>query len=193
MASHTPPLAVEFHYEDGDVGVHPVLPGSHEETLWLETTGRDSSHTATHIIIRRDDDGGQELSNRLMASGEALRACDLLISAYAVGEDSGGSIEWYDVDMAHESARVATTIATTGAAGIRRDCDESVCDEPSSAEIAKRPQDDAATLQIFLDDLETAMKALSPHLSEAVLSSMNEQLLREYGAAYLTRLKNAGS
>ena len=189
-----PPLVVEFHYADGDVGVHPVFPGSHEEALWMEFADDGFPRApAHHIVIRKNDDDGQRLSNRLRASDEALRACDLLISAYAGGEDSGGSIEWFDVDMAHESARVATAIARTGVAGIHRDGDDSVFDEPPSAEMAERPQDDAATLQTFLDDLETAMKALSPHLSEAVLGSVNEQLLREYGAAYLTRLKNAGS
>ena len=238
-----PPLVVEFHYADGDVGVYPVLPGSHEEALWMEFADDGFPRApAHHIVIRKNDDDGQRLSNRLMASDEALQACGLLISAYAGGEDSGGSVEWFDVDMAHESARVATTIARTGTVGIRRDGDDSpqplterdalaraerrqalAClraaqaldglapfavththrsgqstyllwaKEPPSAEMAERPQDDAATLLTFLDDLETAMKALSPHLSEVVLGSVNEHLLREYGAAYLTRLKNAGS
>jgi hypothetical protein len=35
------------------------------------------------------------------------RACELLKAAYARGKGDGGSIDWDDVDMAHEAARKA--------------------------------------------------------------------------------------
>ena len=196
-----PPLAVEFHYSDGDVGVHPGLPDGHEAALWMESS---DWHDPAHIVIRKNDEEGQKLSNRLMASDMALRACNLLVCAYINGEDAGGSIDWSDVDLAHEAAQTAVVIARDGKvadcdhrpklrfAEGESDCDcgESVSGEPPSAERAGSSRDDAAELQTFLDDLETAMKVLRPHLGDVVLSSMNEQAIREYGAAYLTRLKN---
>lgn len=35
------------------------------------------------------------------------RAADLLVLAYRRGRDNGGSIEWNDVDAAHDAARAA--------------------------------------------------------------------------------------
>lgn len=37
----------------------------------------------------------------------ALNACRLLVEAYRRGAADGGSIDWSDVDDAHEAARVA--------------------------------------------------------------------------------------
>ncbi len=199
-----PPVVVEFHYEDGDVGVYPCFPGSHEEALWLEFDIDDGfpQAPAHHIVLRRKDDDGQQLSNRLMASDAALRACDLLVCAYIKGEDAGGSIDWSGVDLAHEVAQEAMIIARDGKAASRGCGDsstygqgplaegESVSGETPSAERTESPRDDATEIQTFLDDLETAMNVLRPHLGDVVLSSMNEQAIREYGAAYLTRLKN---
>ena len=101
--SNTPELAVEFHYTDGDVGVYSVEPGSPEAALWGQFRSRAGS-APSHIILRPNTDEGQRTSLRLYAADKALRACQLLADAYKQGENNGGSVDWSDVDMAHEVA-----------------------------------------------------------------------------------------
>ncbi|MHB8254967.1 MAG: hypothetical protein ACYDEV_15040 [Acidiferrobacter sp.] len=109
-----PHLAVEFHYTDGDVGVYAdhLLDGP-EYGLWaqFEHFDEDRKGAHSHIVIRPDDDAGQATSNRLLASVQALRTCELLVEAYARGEANGGSVDWGDVDLAWEVACQAVAIA----------------------------------------------------------------------------------
>ena len=43
----------------------------------------------------------------IAASPDLAHACELLCAAYRAGEESGGSIEWSDVDAAWEAAKSA--------------------------------------------------------------------------------------
>lgn len=109
-----PHLAVEFHYTDGDVGVYADhRPDGPEYGLWAQFEHFDEDHNGahSHIIIRPDDDAGQATSNRLLASAQALRACEFLVAAYARGEACGGSVDSDDVDLAWEVACQAVAIS----------------------------------------------------------------------------------
>jgi hypothetical protein len=78
VAPDVPELVVEFHYDDGDVGAHPLAEVSdHARHLWPQFS-QSTIHDASHIVIRRDDAAGQALSTRLHeaarpAPGPALR------------------------------------------------------------------------------------------------------------------------
>jgi hypothetical protein len=58
------PLVIEYHYQDHDVGVHPVTGSEQPEAkLW---NGFSEGHPASHILIREDSDDGQLLSDSLL-------------------------------------------------------------------------------------------------------------------------------
>jgi len=44
---------------------------------------------------------------RLRRDAAAMQACHLLVDAYRRGKESGGSIDWEDLDLAHEAAQAA--------------------------------------------------------------------------------------
>ena len=68
---------------------------------------------SAYVVIRRGNEAGQDVSNELFAARQALRACRLLIEAYRKADDgSGASIEWSDVDDAHQEALEAVTAAS---------------------------------------------------------------------------------
>ncbi len=71
-ADGLPPLVVEFHYDDGDVGVYPA-DGFLEKALWSHFSG-SPEHCPSHILIREDSDAGQAVSSRLMAAPKAICA-----------------------------------------------------------------------------------------------------------------------
>jgi hypothetical protein len=107
---------IEYHYTNGDVGVHPTY--AHHDRLWGEfpdNARTQGGHTPSHIVIRPDNEWGQKLSNRLAAVDQLLEACLALKEAYRNGERRGGSIDWEDVDCAYEKALVAIHAATHGA------------------------------------------------------------------------------
>ena len=109
-----PHLAVEFHYTDGDVGVYADhRPDGPEYGLGAQFERFDEYYNSAHahIIIRPDDDAGQATSNRLLASAQALRACELLVEAYARGKANGSSVDGDDVDLAWEVACQAVAIS----------------------------------------------------------------------------------
>lgn len=56
-------LIVEFHYNDGDVGVHLGVTADEVNRWW-----KHHHKTASHIVIRPDTETGQELSNALEAA-----------------------------------------------------------------------------------------------------------------------------
>ncbi len=60
-------IVIEYHYEDGDVGVYPY-PDKTAENLWNDFDKNGSS--PSHIIIRQNNEHGQHLSNTLL---EAVR------------------------------------------------------------------------------------------------------------------------
>lgn len=80
------PLLFDDFEEDGDAGV-PL------EFKVVQTLGPDEPWP-------KGDASVQELRRR----AEALHAAHLLVEAYRRGEESGGSIDWADLDRAHEAA-----------------------------------------------------------------------------------------
>jgi len=56
-------IIVEYHYQDGDVGVHPAVPGQPETRLW---SGFSHGHSPSHILIREDSTEGQAISGALL-------------------------------------------------------------------------------------------------------------------------------
>lgn len=91
-------LVVEYHYPDGDVGVHPAA--SAEKEVWRGS----ANEPPTHVVIRPETKGGQATSNRLFASSGLLNACLLLEAAYKNGKRRGGSVDWDEIDQAHATA-----------------------------------------------------------------------------------------
>lgn len=134
--STTPEFAIEFHYADGDVGVYPVQPDSPEAALWGQfPPAVDSTRPQpSHIVIRPNDDAGQDISNRLYAAGQALHACLLLVDAYARGAQNGGSVDWSDIDEAHEAAREAIRRLRATTDELPRNGDREQADEPEPPE-----------------------------------------------------------
>ncbi len=63
----------EFHYADGDVGVHPAS-GLGKELLRHFSQG--TGQLPSHILIRPDTEQGQKLSNALYAAARSLSGAD---------------------------------------------------------------------------------------------------------------------
>ncbi|AWP23478.1 hypothetical protein C4901_09150 [Acidiferrobacter sp. SPIII_3] len=130
-------LAIEFHYADGDVGVYPVLwDDGGEAVLWEQfgLTQPVGQATPSHIVIRPNTDEGQAVSNRLLAAQHALRACQLLVDAYTQGAEDGGSVDWSDVDEAHEAAQEALRTLHSSSDEMSRTDGSERPDEPEPAE-----------------------------------------------------------
>lgn len=51
-----PPLTIEFHYDDGDVGVHPVEPGDPYVTALWRQFSRSVRHVPDRIVISQGED-----------------------------------------------------------------------------------------------------------------------------------------
>lgn len=103
----TSSLVAEYHYIDGDVGVHPA--GKAETYLW-KYFSKSKGHLPSHIVIRPDSKIGQDRSNDLLAAAHAMDACYLLAQAYNGGAESGGSVDWEDIDMAYTKAKEAILV-----------------------------------------------------------------------------------
>ena len=55
---------IEYHYKDGDVGVHPLVQDE-PMTKLLRYFMSPARSDPSHVIIRRDTDAGQALSTRI--------------------------------------------------------------------------------------------------------------------------------
>jgi len=93
------PVCIEYHYRDGDVGVHPASP--YELALWNRVP---NPKRLTRILLRADTEPGQRESDQQLAAGAALRACAQLVLAYAKSGVLTDKVDWSDVDAAHEQA-----------------------------------------------------------------------------------------
>jgi len=70
----------EFHYQDGDVGAYDDIDVS---ALWSKFSAR---HEGSHILIRRDSNAGQQLSNTLRAAFvNAMMPCEINCGSLEAG------------------------------------------------------------------------------------------------------------
>ena len=76
----------------------------------------DEGQPVNHIEILDEDRNelahwrDADLLSR-MAAPELLRACRLLVQAYVKGEQNNAHVDWEDVDIAHDAAQVALSMA----------------------------------------------------------------------------------
>ena len=112
-----PDLVVEFHYADGDVGAYDDLA---VQKLWAQF---GKGHAASHIVVRRDSEEGQLLSNQLHASGKMAAALNAFVDTInatggvvAEGFVPAADNEWLDLGAAYilacESLTKAPCIAS---------------------------------------------------------------------------------
>ena len=66
-------LVIEFHYVDGDIGVHPAT--GFETNIWNGFL-RSQVRKPSHIVIRPNTEAGQAISNRLHAAPDLLAALE---------------------------------------------------------------------------------------------------------------------
>lgn len=87
-------LAIEFHYDDGDVGVHPA--GKREQDLWQDFA---AGHRPSHIVIRTDDDKGQALSDALHGRLEHMKdgLSEDELAAYFQSRIEDGDLDLEDI------------------------------------------------------------------------------------------------
>lgn len=107
-------LVVEFHYTDGDVGAYDDLA---VQKLWAQFGKRE---TPSHIVVRRDSEEGQLLSNQLHASMKMAAAVNAFVDAINTtgGVVAHGSVfvpaadnEWLDLGAAYALACESLTKA----------------------------------------------------------------------------------
>ncbi len=101
-------LVIEFHYADRDVGVHVDYE---VRKLWAQFT---MAHQPSHILIRRDTDQGQLLSDQLYRTQDVIAALTAFVDAInatggLVSSASGSMVpaadeQWPDLGDAYASA-----------------------------------------------------------------------------------------
>lgn len=96
-------FALEYHYRDKDVGVLPLeeTPGNAvaddlnkeiDFNYWEGARARNNGHELTHIVIRPNNDEGQEDSNILYAAADMLAALRE-VAAYMDKEDNQSLVD----------------------------------------------------------------------------------------------------